>query len=84
VTLELHRGRGCDECSNTGYAGRRALYEVRRDGFKVPAIAITAFARTERTRALLAGYQMHLAKPVEPAELLAAVAALCDRRTREN
>ena len=26
--LELHRGRGCDECSNTGYAGRLALYEV--------------------------------------------------------
>jgi CheY-like chemotaxis protein len=45
-----------------------------------PAIALTAFARSEdRTRALRAGYQMHIAKPVEPAELVAAVAALARR-----
>ncbi len=42
---------------------------------KIPAIALTAFARSEdRTRAMLAGYQVHLSKPVEPQELLAAVA----------
>jgi CheY-like chemotaxis protein len=47
----------------------RALPEER--GGNVPAIALTAFARAEdRRRALLAGFQMHLAKPVEPSELL--------------
>ncbi len=38
---------------------------------RVPAIALTAFARTEdRARAMLFGYQVHLSKPVEAAELL--------------
>jgi hypothetical protein len=37
---------------------------------QVPALALTAFARSEdRRRALLAGFQMHISKPVEPAEL---------------
>jgi CheY-like chemotaxis protein/anti-sigma regulatory factor (Ser/Thr protein kinase) len=41
------------------------------------AIAVTAYARTEdRQRSLLAGYQMHLAKPVEARELIAAIASL--------
>ena len=49
-------------------------------GGQVPAIALTAFARSEdRTRALLAGYQLHLAKPIEPAELYAAVSSVLDR-----
>jgi signal transduction histidine kinase/ActR/RegA family two-component response regulator len=43
----------------------------------IPAIALTAFARNEdRTRALLEGFNVHMAKPVEPAELLAALADL--------
>ncbi len=47
---------------------------------RIPAIALTAFARSEdRTRAMLAGYQIHLSKPVEPQELLAAVANLAGR-----
>jgi signal transduction histidine kinase/CheY-like chemotaxis protein len=42
-----------------------------------PAIALTAFARTEdRTKALRAGYQLHIAKPVQVAELVTAVASL--------
>ena len=42
----------------------------------MPAIALTAYARTEdRTRALRAGYQAHLAKPVEAGELLMTVAS---------
>ena len=46
----------------------------------IPAIALTALARAEdRRRALLAGYQMHLAKPVEPAELRIAIAELLRR-----
>jgi CheY-like chemotaxis protein len=43
----------------------------------VPALALTAYARAEdRDRALTAGFQMHLAKPVEPHQLLEAVARL--------
>jgi signal transduction histidine kinase/ActR/RegA family two-component response regulator len=43
----------------------------------VPAIALTAFARAEdRTRALLAGFNLHMSKPVELAELLLALADL--------
>ena len=53
------------------------LKEARdRQGWK-PAIALTAHARVEdRMRALSAGYQAHVAKPVEPAELLAVIASL--------
>lgn len=43
----------------------------------VPAIALTAYARpADRVRALAAGFQMHMSKPVEPAELVAAVKSL--------
>ena len=46
-------------------------------GGLVPALALTAYASVEdRTRALEAGYQMHLAKPVEPAKLTSVVASL--------
>ena len=46
----------------------------------VPAIALTAFARNEdRTRALVEGFNRHIAKPVEPAELVQAVAELAGR-----
>ena len=48
---------------------------------RIPAIALTAFARNEdRTRALLEGFNVHMAKPVEPAELLLALADLCGPR----
>ena len=47
---------------------------------RFPAIALTAFARSEdRTRALLAGFVAHVSKPVEPAELIATVAAVSGR-----
>ncbi|MBX5459716.1 MAG: PAS domain S-box protein [Steroidobacteraceae bacterium] len=43
----------------------------------LPAIAVTAYARAEdRQRSLLAGYQMHIAKPVEARELVAGIASL--------
>ena len=53
------------------------LREAReRKGWR-PAIALTAHARVEdRLRALSAGYQAHIAKPVEPAELVAVIASL--------
>jgi CheY-like chemotaxis protein len=50
-------------------------------GGRTPAAALSAFARPEdRTRALRAGYQMHLSKPVEPTELTAVVASLALRQ----
>ena len=49
-------------------------------GGRVPAVALTAYARPEdRRKVLLAGYQMHVAKPVEPPELIAVVASLVGR-----
>ena len=56
----------------------RALGPAR--GGNVPAIALTAFARSEdRTRALLAGFKVHVSKPVEPPELIATVASVAGR-----
>ena len=49
-------------------------------GGNVPAIALTAFARTEdRTRALRAGFLVHVSKPVDPSELVATVASVARR-----
>ena len=47
---------------------------------RIPALALTAYAKAEdRVRALAGGYQVHLSKPVEPAELLLVVANLAGR-----
>ncbi len=47
---------------------------------KLPVIALTAYARAEdRTRALRAGFNTHVAKPIEPSELLAVIASLVER-----
>ncbi len=52
-------------------------------GGRVPAIALTAYASmADRTRALMEGFQNHVAKPTEPQELVAAVAALVGRFAR--
>ena len=46
----------------------------------MPAVALTAYASTEdRRRALQAGFDVHLAKPVEPVELATVVATLVGR-----
>jgi PAS domain S-box-containing protein len=50
----------------------------------VPAAALTAFARAEdRTKVLRSGFEMHLAKPVDPGELVASIATLA-RRARSS
>lgn len=56
----------------------RALGAAR--GGALPAVALTAFARAEdRVRALRAGYRAHVAKPVEPAEIVATIASVAGR-----
>jgi len=56
--------------------------EAQRGG-KLPAIALTAYAGSDdRRQALLAGFQMHLTKPVDAAELVAVVASLTGRTSR--
>ncbi len=60
--------------------GYSLIYELRQTKHNLPAIALTAFARTEdRTRSLRAGFSAHISKPVEPAELVATVAAVAGR-----
>ena len=61
--------------------GYQLLRSLRANSdVRFPAIALTAFARSEdRTRALLAGFVAHVSKPVEPAELIATVAAVSGR-----
>jgi CheY-like chemotaxis protein len=49
------------------------------EGGATPAAALAAFGAGDRTRALLSGFQLQLAKPVRPGELLAAVASLAGR-----
>jgi len=60
-----------------GYALIRQVRALPRGQGALPAIALTAFARNDdRARALSAGYQMHLGKPIDEDELVAAVASV--------
>ena len=59
--------------------GHELIRQVRREhnAQALPAVALTAFARSEdRRKATLAGFQVHLAKPVNSEELVAVVAML--------
>jgi CheY-like chemotaxis protein len=52
-------------------------------GGRIPAVALTAYVGIEdRRRVLLAGYQMHIPKPVEPAELTSLIASLAERNAK--
>jgi signal transduction histidine kinase len=67
-----------------GRDGYELLRQIRalppEQGGVVPAIALTAFARSEdRRRAMTAGFDMHVSKPVDPAELCAMVARLAGK-----
>jgi len=64
-----------------GYALMRKVREIDPDrGGNVPAIALTAYTRAEdRIRALVAGFQIHIAKPFEPVELLTVVESIVNR-----
>jgi PAS domain S-box-containing protein len=75
-----------------GINGYELLQCIRKaddtGGGGIPAIALTAYARAEdRSRAFRAGYQEHLAKPLEPADLVAAISRIAQvserRETRD-
>jgi CheY-like chemotaxis protein len=84
IALELIGKRPPDILvSDIGMAqldGYQLLRKLRASGFdasRLPAIALTAFSRTQdRTDALAAGFQIHLAKPVRAQALIRAVASL--------
>ena len=60
-----------------GEDGYSLIRKIRESGNRIPAVALTAFARTEdRFQALQAGYNMHVPKPVEPAELALVISRL--------
>lgn len=84
-TLEAHphdvllSDLGMPQMDGFGFIGevRRSEYSSVRS---IPAAALTAYARSEdRARALRSGFQLHLSKPIDPAELMAAIAALTKR-----
>jgi CheY-like chemotaxis protein len=66
-----------------GYSLIRRVREWERErecGDYLPAVALTAYGRIEdRMRALGAGFQMHVAKPVEPTELAVVITSLIGR-----
>ena len=64
-----------------GYTLISTIRQLPRErGGRIPAVALTAYAGVEdRMRALSAGYQMHIPKPVEPTELTTVVANLAER-----
>ncbi|HEX4950469.1 MAG TPA: PAS domain-containing protein [Blastocatellia bacterium] len=68
-----------------GYAllHRIRTFEATHDLPPLPAIALTGFGRAEdRLQALMAGFQIYLAKPVEPLELVLTVSSLIERRSQ--
>ena len=66
-----------------GYELIRQLRSLPSENGRIPAVALTALARSEdRHRALTAGYQIHLSKPIDPAHLVAVVANITERRER--
>ncbi len=63
-----------------GYAVMEQIREGGQLNATTPAVALTAYARSEdRTKALRSGFQIHIAKPVEPTELITVVASLAGK-----
>jgi CheY-like chemotaxis protein len=63
-----------------GYTLIRRIRQLPAPLSRIPAVALTAFGRSEdRISALEAGFQMHVPKPVEPAELMMVIASLTGR-----
>lgn len=78
--------------SDIGMPGEDGYELVRKmralepeQGKHIPAVALTAHARTaDRLRALSAGFEMHVPKPVDPAEIVMVVASLARHKTGER
>jgi CheY-like chemotaxis protein len=66
-----------------GYTLMERLREGHSPNTTTPGVAVTAYARSEdRTKALRAGFQIHISKPVEPTELVTIVASLAGKPRR--
>jgi signal transduction histidine kinase/CheY-like chemotaxis protein len=64
-----------------GFQLIRAVRQLREPVCRTPAAALTAYARVQdRVTSLSSGFQMHLVKPIDPLELILAIAALAQRR----
>ena len=60
--------------------GYSFIGRIRKEGRTFPAVAVTAYGQWEdRVKTLSSGFQTHVAKPVEPKELIAIVASLTGR-----
>ena len=68
-----------------GYELIKKIRELAPEkGGRIPAVALTAYARVQdRLRILSSGFQMHVTKPIEPAELLTVVASLASRNNHK-
>jgi CheY-like chemotaxis protein len=69
-----------------GYSLIKKVRELGEEQYEqIPAVALTAYASMEdRDRAISAGFQTHLAKPVEPEDLLTTIASLTGRLKNTN
>jgi signal transduction histidine kinase len=84
---QIRRGKHDVLVSDIGMPGEDGVSFIRRvrtlspsQGGRIPALALTAFARAEdRIQALAAGYQMYIPKPVEPDELILSIGSLATR-----
>src|SRR5262249_37368560 len=87
ITATPPQGRLDIVVTDIGMPGEDGYSLIRRvrewesaRGAHIPAVALTAYGRVEdRVRALNAGFQMHVPKPVEPAELAAVITSLIRR-----
>jgi CheY-like chemotaxis protein/anti-sigma regulatory factor (Ser/Thr protein kinase) len=74
-----------DEDGYTALKKVRALEAAQGAADQIPAIALTVYGRSEdRLRALQAGFNMHVAKPVDPAELAVVIASATTSRAWER
>ena len=71
-----------------GRDGYELMRELRRNGWtpeRLPSIALTALTQPQdRSAALNAGYQEHVAKPIDPSRLIASIVRVVQRFTREK
>jgi len=65
-----------------GYSLIRHVRKMKSNGAHVPAVALTAYATDEdRLEALSAGFQIHVAKPIEPETFVTSLVSVLDRKT---